>query len=71
MNRNMAKDYIVKDISLAGFGHKELDIAETEIPDRGRIVQNLVKVSMCLSAQASLGELGLGITTLDFEYANK
>ncbi len=25
-------DYIDKDISLAGFGHKELDIAETEMP---------------------------------------
>ena len=28
----MAKDYIVKDISLAGYGRKELDIAETEMP---------------------------------------
>ncbi|MBK5933929.1 adenosylhomocysteinase [Rhodovulum imhoffii] len=28
----MAQDYIVKDISLAGFGRKELDIAETEMP---------------------------------------
>ncbi len=28
----MAKDYVVKDISLAGFGRKELDIAETEMP---------------------------------------
>ncbi|TCP40314.1 adenosylhomocysteinase [Rhodovulum marinum] len=28
----MAEDYIVKDISLAGFGRKELDIAETEMP---------------------------------------
>jgi len=28
----MAKDYIVKDIELAGFGRKELDIAETEMP---------------------------------------
>ena len=28
----MAGDYIVKDISLAGFGRKELDIAETEMP---------------------------------------
>ena len=26
----MAGDYIVKDISLAGFGRKELDIAETD-----------------------------------------
>ncbi|WP_306121271.1 adenosylhomocysteinase, partial [Roseovarius sp. MMSF_3298] len=26
------KDYIVKDISLAEFGRKELDIAETEMP---------------------------------------
>ncbi len=29
---NMATDYIVKDIALAGFGRKELDIAETEMP---------------------------------------
>ena len=28
----MATDYIVKDISLAAFGRKELDIAETEMP---------------------------------------
>ncbi|MEO9898515.1 MAG: adenosylhomocysteinase, partial [Paracoccaceae bacterium] len=28
----MAKDYIVKDIALAEFGRKELDIAETEMP---------------------------------------
>ncbi|MCR8549606.1 adenosylhomocysteinase [Salipiger sp. P9] len=28
----MAQDYIVKDIALAGFGRKELDIAETEMP---------------------------------------
>ena len=32
MNRNLANDFIAKDISLAGFGRKELDIAETEIP---------------------------------------
>ena len=28
----MANDYIVKDISIAEFGRKELDIAETEMP---------------------------------------
>ena len=28
----MPKDYIVKAISLAGYGRKELDIAETEMP---------------------------------------
>ncbi len=28
----MPKDYVVKDLSLAGFGRKELDIAETEMP---------------------------------------
>ena len=28
----MSEDYIVKDISLAAFGRKELDIAETEMP---------------------------------------
>ena len=31
MNRNMANDYIIKDISLACFGRKELDISETEM----------------------------------------
>ena len=28
----MPKDFVVKDISLAAFGRKELDIAETEMP---------------------------------------
>ena len=28
----MPKDFVVKDISLASFGRKELDIAETEMP---------------------------------------
>lgn len=28
----MATDYIVKDIALAAYGRKELDIAETEMP---------------------------------------
>ena len=28
----MSNDYFVKDISLAEFGRKELDIAETEMP---------------------------------------
>ena len=28
----MAKDFVVKDIELAAFGRKELDIAETEMP---------------------------------------
>lgn len=28
----MTNDYIVKDISLAEYGRKELDIAETEMP---------------------------------------
>ncbi len=28
----MADDYIVKDINLAAYGRKELDIAETEMP---------------------------------------
>jgi adenosylhomocysteinase len=30
--QSMAKDYVIKDISLADFGRKELDIAETEMP---------------------------------------
>jgi len=32
MEQTVAKDYIVKDISLAAYGRKELDIAETEMP---------------------------------------
>ncbi|MBN8819830.1 MAG: adenosylhomocysteinase, partial [Sphingomonas sp.] len=28
----LAEDYIVKDISLSGFGRKEIEIAETEMP---------------------------------------
>ena len=28
----MANDYIVKEISLADFGRREMDIAETEMP---------------------------------------
>ena len=28
----MSKQYVVKDIGLADFGRKELDIAETEMP---------------------------------------
>ncbi|MCM2562894.1 adenosylhomocysteinase, partial [Lutimaribacter sp. EGI FJ00015] len=28
----MTQDYVVKDINLAEFGRKELDIAETEMP---------------------------------------
>ena len=28
----MAQDYIVKDIGLADWGRKELDMAETEMP---------------------------------------
>ena len=31
MNRNMANDHIVKYISSAGFGRRELDVAETEM----------------------------------------
>ncbi|MFO7758711.1 MAG: adenosylhomocysteinase, partial [Roseovarius sp.] len=28
----MAKDYIIRDIGLAAYGRKEIDIAETEMP---------------------------------------
>ncbi|MGI3212277.1 adenosylhomocysteinase, partial [Roseovarius tibetensis] len=28
----MANDYIIKDIGLAAYGRKEIDIAETEMP---------------------------------------
>ena len=32
----MPNDYVVKDIALADYGRKELDIAETEMPEIGR-----------------------------------
>lgn len=32
----MSKDYVVKDIALADFGRKEIEIAETEMPDPRR-----------------------------------
>jgi adenosylhomocysteinase len=31
-DKSLVTDYIVKDIALAEFGRKELDIAETEMP---------------------------------------
>ena len=41
----MENDYIVKDIALAGFGRKELDIAETEMPGLWLCVKNMVRAS--------------------------
>ena len=31
-NKNMSKDYKIKDIKLADFGRKEISLAETEMP---------------------------------------
>ena len=41
----MANDYIIKDIALADFGRKELDIAETEIPGSMACRTNFGEVS--------------------------
>jgi len=52
----MANDYIVKDISLAEFGRKELDIAETEMP--GLIVGSLhmtIQTAVLIETLVALG----------------
>jgi adenosylhomocysteinase len=39
--RQMAQDYVVKDIGLADWGRKELDMAETEMPGLMAIARNM------------------------------
>ena len=41
-------DHVVKDIGLADFGRKELDIAETEMP-------GLIALRLCVSARVYAG----------------
>ena len=36
----MAQDYVVKDIGLADWGRKEIDMAETEMPASWRCARN-------------------------------
>ncbi|MBM7067220.1 adenosylhomocysteinase [Actibacterium sp. 188UL27-1] len=58
----MAKDYIVKDISLAGFGRKELDIAETEMPGLMALREEFGE-SKPLSGTRIVGSLHMTIQT--------
>ena len=41
-------DYVVKDIALADFGRKELDIAETEMPGLMSLREEFGKSKPCL-----------------------
>ena len=58
----MAQDYIVKDISLADFGRKELDIAETEMPGL-MALRDEYGASMPLKGARIAGSLHMTIQT--------
>jgi adenosylhomocysteinase len=58
----VAKDYIVKDISLAEFGRKELDIAETEMPGLMALREQFGE-SKPLSGARIVGSLHMTIQT--------
>jgi len=58
----MANDYVVKDISLADFGRKELDIAETEMPGLMALRQEFGE-SKPLSGSRIVGSLHMTIQT--------
>ncbi|MDE0522544.1 MAG: adenosylhomocysteinase [Boseongicola sp.] len=58
----MPKDYVVKDISLADFGRKELDIAETEMPGLMAIREEYGK-QQPLSGARIAGSLHMTIQT--------
>ena len=58
----MAQDYIVKDISLAEFGRKELDIAETEMPGLMALREEYGK-SKPLKGSRIVGSLHMTIQT--------
>ena len=60
------KDYIVKDINLAGFGRKELDIAETEMPGVYILPKHLDEKV----ARLHLDRIGVKLTTLSKEQAD-
>ena len=44
-------DYKVKDIDLASWGRKEIDIAETEMPGLMQLRRNLKKQNHCLGQE--------------------
>ena len=58
----MANDYVVKDISLAEFGRKELDIAETEMPGLMALREEFGE-SKPLSGARIVGSLHMTIQT--------
>ncbi|GFE64785.1 adenosylhomocysteinase [Litoreibacter roseus] len=58
----MAQDYIVKDIALAAYGRKELDIAETEMPGLMALREEYGK-SKPLSGSRIVGSLHMTIQT--------
>ena len=58
----MAKDYIIKDIALAAYGRKELDIAETEMPGLMALRQEYGE-SKPLSGARVAGSLHMTIQT--------
>ena len=58
----MAKDYVVKDINLAGYGRLELDIAETEMPGLMAIREEFGK-SQPLKGARIAGSLHMTIQT--------
>jgi S-adenosylhomocysteine hydrolase len=47
-------DYIVKDIALAEFGRKELDIAETEMPGLMALREEYGEASRCRARHRGL-----------------
>jgi len=58
----MTTDYIVKDISLAEFGRKELDIAETEMPGLMALREEFAE-SQPLKGSRIVGSLHMTIQT--------
>jgi adenosylhomocysteinase len=58
----MPKDYIVRDISLAAFGRKELDIAETEMPGLMALREEFAKAQPLKGARIA-GSLHMTIQT--------
>ncbi|WP_309603191.1 adenosylhomocysteinase, partial [Sphingomonas sp.] len=59
---NLANDYIVKDIALAAFGRKEIEIAETEMPGLMALRQEF-GASQPLKGARIVGSLHMTIQT--------
>ena len=56
------QDYVIKDISLAGFGRKEIEIAETEMPGLMSLVEEF-GASQPLKGARITGSLHMTIQT--------